>query len=125
MSFSLYIHIPWCQSKCPYCDFNSHAAAVWPEADYTRALIAELEYRAAEPAVVSAIRCARSFLAAARLRSSSPIDRRACSRPPIAFGIEADAEITLEANPGTVDLAKLRRDARGRRQSHQLRRAVL
>src|SRR5260370_2150113 len=50
VSFSLYIHIPWCQSKCPYCDFNSHAASSWPEEQYTRALISELEPRASTPA---------------------------------------------------------------------------
>ena len=49
MEFSLYIHIPWCESKCPYCDFNSHAAAAWPEADYVGALISEFERRAASP----------------------------------------------------------------------------
>ena len=47
-AFSLYLHIPYCQSKCPYCDFNSHAVASWPEDDYVRALIAEIERRAGE-----------------------------------------------------------------------------
>ena len=50
MSFSLYIHIPWCQSKCPYCDFNSHAASTWPEAEYTRGLIIEMTRRAHDSA---------------------------------------------------------------------------
>jgi len=40
--FSLYIHIPYCVSKCPYCDFNSHVVAKIPEKSYTAALIAEL-----------------------------------------------------------------------------------
>src|SRR5678815_3577992 len=48
--FSLYIHIPYCVAKCPYCDFNSHAASQWPERDYTNALIAELrQYASQEP----------------------------------------------------------------------------
>ena len=47
-AFSLYLHIPYCQSKCPYCDFNSHAVASWPEDDYVRALVAEIERRAGE-----------------------------------------------------------------------------
>ncbi len=107
VSFSLYVHIPWCQSKCPYCDFNSHAAASWPEEQYTRALISELEHRAGTRRI-QANASARFFSAAERRRCSIPesigeiIDaaNRIC-------GIEADAEITLEANPGTVDLAKL------------------
>ena len=42
--FSLYIHIPYCISKCPYCDFNSHVVAHIPETGYTDALLRELEY---------------------------------------------------------------------------------
>ena len=107
MSFSLYVHIPWCQSKCPYCDFNSHAATSWPEADYTRALILELEHRVAG-APYSVERLKTIFFGGGTPSLFDPksigeiIDaaNRLC-------GIEADAEITLEANPGTVDAAKL------------------
>jgi oxygen-independent coproporphyrinogen-3 oxidase len=107
VSFSLYVHIPWCQSKCPYCDFNSHAAASWPEADYTRALISELEYRARTPSYAGQ-RIKTIFFGGGTPSLFDPksigsiIDaaNRVC-------GIEGDAEITLEANPGTVDLAKL------------------
>ena len=107
MSFSLYVHIPWCQSKCPYCDFNSHAAASWPEADYTRALISELEHRA-NSSSYSGQGIRTIFFGGGTPSLFDPksigeiID--AANR---VYGIEPDAEITLEANPGTVDLAKL------------------
>jgi putative oxygen-independent coproporphyrinogen III oxidase len=107
VSFSLYVHIPWCQSKCPYCDFNSHAASSWPEEQYTRSLISELEYRASTPSY-SSQRVKTIFFGGGTPSLFDPksiggiID--AANR---IYGIENDAEITLEANPGTVDLAKL------------------
>ncbi|HYL58384.1 MAG TPA: radical SAM family heme chaperone HemW [Candidatus Acidoferrales bacterium] len=107
MSFSLYIHIPWCQSKCPYCDFNSHAAATWPEDDYTSALIAELEHRVqSAPFAGSSIKTiffgggTPSLFAPGSIANVIDAANRLC-------GIERDAEITLEANPGTVDAPKL------------------
>ncbi len=107
MSFSLYVHIPWCQSKCPYCDFNSHAAAVWPEDEYVRALIAEMERRA-DDAAWQGNRLRTIFFGGG---TPSLFEPRSIGRILDAasrrFGIEDDAEITLEANPGTVDAAKL------------------
>ena len=44
--FSLYVHIPYCVSKCPYCDFNSHVAARIPEEEYTQTLLRELRHYA-------------------------------------------------------------------------------
>ena len=107
MSFSLYIHIPWCQSKCPYCDFNSHAAAVWPEDEYVRALIAEMERRASELAWNG------NSLRTIFFGGGTPslFDPKSIGRildvAQRLFGLEPDVEITLEANPGTVDFTKL------------------
>jgi len=107
MSFSLYIHIPWCHSKCPYCDFNSHAAAVWPEDEYVRALIAEMERRAIDPAWNG------NSLRTIFIGGGTPslFDPKSIGRILDAaqrlFGFEPEVEITLEANPGTVDFTKL------------------
>ncbi len=107
MAFSLYVHIPYCLSKCPYCDFNSYAAAVFPEQDYTRALIAELRRRAQEPP------WAGERIATIFFGGGTPSLFAACSIGEVIeacenlFGIEAGAKITLEANPGTIDLRKL------------------
>jgi oxygen-independent coproporphyrinogen-3 oxidase len=107
VSFSLYIHIPWCQSKCPYCDFNSHAASTWPEAEYTRALIIEMTRRAHDSAWADD-RVKTIFFGGG---TPSLFEPRSIAHVIDAadrlFGVESDCEVTLEANPGTVSYAKL------------------
>ena len=102
---SLYIHIPWCMRKCPYCDFNSHESrGAVPEAEYVDALVADLEQ--ALP-LVWGRKVYTVFFGGGTpsVFSSAAIDRILSSvraRVPLA----ADAEITLEANPGTFEAAK-------------------
>lgn len=104
---SLYIHIPWCVKKCPYCDFNSHESrhknGEIPEAAYVDALIADLEL--ATPKVWG--RKIKSIFfggGTPSLFSPASIDR-ILSHVRMLTPLEFGAEITLEANPGTVDAA--------------------
>ena len=108
MSFSLYVHIPYCESKCPYCDFNSYAVKGWPEAEYVTALIAELAARAGQqPWPGEGLRTV--FFGGGTPSLFEPASlHRVLEAADRLFGIEPDAEITAEANPGTVDLRKLR-----------------
>ena len=101
---SLYIHIPWCIKKCPYCDFNSHESRnEIPEKRYVAALIADLEqsvprvygrkiksvfFGGGTPSLFS-VQSVDEILSAVRMLT------------PLDYG----AEVTLEANPGTVDTA--------------------
>ncbi|MGH8586536.1 MAG: radical SAM family heme chaperone HemW [Gammaproteobacteria bacterium] len=103
---SLYIHIPWCVRKCPYCDFNSHELqGVLPETAYVSAVLRDLEYEAGRiggrevqtifigggtPSLLSgeAVRCLLSGVRA-RVKVATP------------------AEVTLESNPGSVDCGRL------------------
>lgn len=99
---SLYIHIPWCVRKCPYCDFNSHEnKANIQENAYIDALIADLEQ--ATPQIWG--RKIRSVFfggGTPSLFSAEAIDK-ILSHIRMLTPLEYDAEITLEANPGTVD----------------------
>jgi oxygen-independent coproporphyrinogen-3 oxidase len=107
---SLYVHLPWCLKKCPYCDFNSHEAqggrGALPEQRYLDALMADLE--AALPLIWG--RTVHSVFIGGgtpSLFSPAAIDQliggvRARLR------LEADAEITLEANPGTFEKERFR-----------------
>jgi putative oxygen-independent coproporphyrinogen III oxidase len=109
---SLYIHIPWCVKKCPYCDFNSHESKQdIPEQAYVDALIADLEQSV--PKVWG--RKIRSIFfggGTPSLFSPESIDR-ILSQVRMLTPLEYEAEITLEANPGTVDAAHFKgyRDA--------------
>jgi oxygen-independent coproporphyrinogen-3 oxidase len=98
---ALYVHLPWCVRKCPYCDFNSHAArGEVPEQAYVEALWRDLE---SERPAAAGRRIETIFFGGGTPSLFSP---EAIAR--LLAGIRAraavadDAEITLEANPGTV-----------------------
>lgn len=99
---SLYVHFPWCVSKCPYCDFNSHAVqGEMPAARYLAALEADLETQAP---LVTGRPIESVFFGGGTPSLFAPdaIARvLATARRHLAF--TADAEVTLEANPGTIE----------------------
>jgi putative oxygen-independent coproporphyrinogen III oxidase len=99
---SLYIHIPWCVKKCPYCDFNSHESrSEIPEKRYVAALIADLEQSV--PRVYG--RKIKSVFfggGTPSLFSAESIDE-ILSSVRMLTQLDYGAEVTLEANPGTVD----------------------
>jgi oxygen-independent coproporphyrinogen-3 oxidase len=100
---SLYIHIPWCVQKCPYCDFNSHGQKqqVLPETEYVSHLLDDL----AEDAKMVGNRAIHSIF----IGGGTPSLFSAQSIKTLLDGVKErvnllpDAEITMEANPGTVE----------------------
>jgi len=103
---SLYIHFPWCERKCPYCDFNSHQVkdGGFDEARYIEALIADLQ---TELPNVWGRRVHTIFIGGGTpsLLSPSGLDQL-LSHVRALIPIEPHAEITLEANPGSVESGK-------------------
>ncbi|MCX7060200.1 MAG: radical SAM family heme chaperone HemW [Gammaproteobacteria bacterium] len=104
---ALYLHFPWCVAKCPYCDFNSHGLrGEVPEDTYVEALIRDLAFELAqpEPRPITSI-----FMGGG---TPSLFSGRAIGRVLEVFSsrlnFAPDIEITLEANPGTVDAANFR-----------------
>ena len=109
---SLYVHIPWCVRKCPYCDFNSHERGDrLPEREYVGKLTADLE--ALLPSVWGR-RLVSVFIGGGTPSLFSPdaIDELLAGVRAL-LPLEPGAEVTLEANPGTVEAARFRgfRDA--------------
>jgi len=99
---SLYVHIPWCVRKCPYCDFNSHEnAAALPENEYVARLLLDLE--SALPSVWGR-RLGSVFIGGGTPSLFSPqaIDAL-LSGVRARLPLEPGAEVTVEANPGTVE----------------------
>src|SRR6185437_11244761 len=107
---SLYLHIPWCVKKCPYCDFNSHGLhGELPVREYVGALLADLDRDIAD---FTEALCGREIISVffgGGTPSLFPPDAiaeildGASKRLPFA----RDCEITLETNPGTVDHGRL------------------
>ena len=101
---SLYIHIPWCVKKCPYCDFNSHESRTEiPEKRYVAALIADLEQSA--PRVYGRKIKSVFFGGGTPSLFSADSINEILSAVRMLTPLDYGAEITLEANPGTVDTA--------------------
>ena len=107
---SLYVHLPWCLKKCPYCDFNSHALRAGseglPEARYVDAVVADLE--AALPFVWGR-RVHTVFIGGGTPSLFAPAEiERLIAAIRARLPLEAGAEITLEANPGTFERDRFR-----------------
>ncbi len=106
-NLSLYVHIPYCQAKCPYCDFNSYAAQRWPEDTYTAALCTELEEASQSPAW-RGLQIQTIFFGGGTPSLFAPLTiERILRRAASLWPLTADAELTLEANPGTITLDTL------------------
>ena len=113
---ALYIHFPWCEKKCPYCDFNSHQikdvsslnsklAGGFDEQRYINALIADLE---TELPNIWGRHVHSIFIGGGTpsLLSAAGMDQLLCAVR-ARINLEPDAEITMEANPGSVEAEKL------------------
>ena len=102
--FALYVHWPFCLAKCPYCDFNSHVRDSVEEPRFRRALLAELDHYALEmkDRTVTSL-----FFGGGTPSLMSPATVGAViERAALRWGLAADVEITLEANPSSVEAAR-------------------
>lgn len=104
LPLSLYIHIPWCVRKCPYCDFNSHERKELPEQEYIDALLRDLdtEVNGAQGRKLNTIFFGGGTPSLFSPEAIGKILEGVQQR--IAF--DDDIEITLEANPGTIEAGK-------------------
>ena len=101
-SLALYVHLPWCVRKCPYCDFNSHQrGSVLPEAAYVDALVRDFE---CDLPLVSGRRVDTVFFGGGTPSLFDPAQfARLLEALRLRIEFAADVEITLEANPGTIE----------------------
>ena len=106
---ALYVHLPWCLKKCPYCDFNSHATqpgGEFPETQYLAALCADLE---ASLPLIWGRRVISVFIGGGTPSLFSPAAiERLLSDIRARLPLEPGAEITLEANPGTFEAERFK-----------------
>ena len=103
-SVALYVHWPFCVTKCPYCDFNSHVRAAVDQAHWQAALLADLAYEAAR---LPGRRLASIFFGGGTPSLMPPATVAAIIEAAVAhWPAESDLEITLEANPSSVEAAR-------------------
>ncbi len=102
LPLSLYVHLPWCVQKCPYCDFNSHTAGDSPpKRRYIDALLADLDRETARAGKRS---IESIFLGGGTPSLFSPTEiARLLDGISSRFAVASDVEVTMEANPGTVE----------------------
>lgn len=104
---SLYVHFPWCARKCPYCDFNSHeASGELPQAEYLAALRADLEQSLP---LIWGRKIISLFIGGGTpsLMSAAALDQLLSDIRSL-LPLDADVEVTMEANPGTFEASKFR-----------------
>jgi oxygen-independent coproporphyrinogen-3 oxidase len=104
---SLYVHLPWCIRKCPYCDFNSHERrGDLPEDEYVDALVADLESSLPD---VWGRRLHTMFIGGGTPSLFSPASiERLVTAVRTRMKVDPDTEITMEANPGTFEAERFR-----------------
>ncbi|HET8898785.1 MAG TPA: radical SAM family heme chaperone HemW [Rhodanobacteraceae bacterium] len=104
---ALYVHMPWCVKKCPYCDFNSHGLRNTPPpyADYIDVLLADLAADLTDSGTATAGRPIHSVFFGGGTPSlfAPELIARFLDRAGVMLAFTADCEITLETNPGTVE----------------------
>ena len=105
--FSLYLHIPYCYHRCPYCDFNTYAVAQIPEREYAAALLAELDYWATRPEWRQRPIETIFFGGGTPSLFASAAIRKIITAVTRNFPISDQSEISLEANPGSVTIDSL------------------
>jgi len=105
--FALYVHVPWCRRVCPYCDFNVQARPRPDDDAEAAALVAELAAWSTR-APWQGRRLSSLYVGGGTPSLLAPATiARVVTAAAAHFGLDADCEITLEANPGTVDQARL------------------
>ncbi|MCW5889836.1 MAG: radical SAM family heme chaperone HemW [bacterium] len=105
--FALYVHVPWCRHVCPYCDFNVHAAARAPETADVPAYVAELAAWAGDARLRGRTVASVFFGGGTPSLLSPAAIATVLGAVASRFGLAPDAEVTLEANPATVDVERL------------------
>ncbi len=100
----LYVHLPWCVHKCPYCDFNSHQASDIPDSAYVAVLLSDLDHESA--------RVTGRAIESIFIGGGTPSLFSVSAVAALLDGIRArvalapDCEVTLEANPGSAEAGR-------------------